>query len=303
VSPADKKAYRERGAEVPILEEYWAGALARVNAEVHTFARLIQHNAQMGTENEGVFARLLERLLPRKYGIGTGMIIDSFDSYSRQTDIVIYDHSDQPTLFAQATELIYPIEAVTASVEIKTRLSHSDIADIVKKTKQLRDLRPHGGASAGDSYNGSLPYSAVLAYGARVSPATIYQKFSEYPVAQLPDLICIINSGLVMCRNGELLGAEPGTLFAGVALRHSRSHDGARVSGHYDPPRNDDESTFDIDDAEYAVESARALLLFLQALTGGLQRRRPPAADVMTLYMRKPVDELFVLEPLPGNIE
>lgn len=274
-----------------VLEEYWAGALTRVNAEVHTFSRLIQHNGQMGSENESIFGRLLERLLPRRYGLGTGMVIDSFDTYSRQTDLVIYDRADLPTLFAQSTELIYAVEAVTAAIEVKTRLGHGDIASIGRNLSQLRALKPYGNECDTTKYDGGLPYCAVLAYSSRVAPTSIRERFEELSIDKWPDLMCVIDCGFLMCRNGELEGSEPGTLFAGVTLEHTRDISGNRNSGLYREATGD-EDFHTVDDKHYTIEPARALLLFLQALNAALGMRKSPRVDMMGLYLRAPVTQV-----------
>jgi len=49
------------------------------------------------------------------------MVIDRFDSYARQADIVLFEQVDEPAVLAQTTQLIYPIESVRASIEVKTQ--------------------------------------------------------------------------------------------------------------------------------------------------------------------------------------
>ena len=79
-----------------IVEEYSAGVLQRLNAEVYVFAQLVTHEGERGRENEAVIARILQALVPQRYGIGSGLLIDTVDQYSRQTDIIVYEQSDDP---------------------------------------------------------------------------------------------------------------------------------------------------------------------------------------------------------------
>ncbi|GAB4050214.1 DUF6602 domain-containing protein [Catellatospora paridis] len=281
---------------MPIVEQYWAGALTRVNAEVQTFTRLIQHNLQRGEENEAVFARLLERLLPRKYSIGTGMVIDSDDQYSNQIDIVVYNPTDSVSLFAQSTELLYPVECVTGVVEVKSRLSTDDLTDIRRKARRLRELKPADGSSDPlDRYEGGLPYFAVLAYESRVSEETIIERFAAAPRVEQPDLVCVISNALVACRNGELVGSQLDSFFGGVCLEH-RYDKAGRMQGQYEVAQSGDDG-FDVGSVSYRVEAARALLLYLQALSGSLDKRLPPKASTLDMYLKSPVDEIQPINP------
>ncbi|MGH3686103.1 MAG: DUF6602 domain-containing protein [Pseudonocardiaceae bacterium] len=143
---------------MPLVEEYWDGVLRRLQAEVDIFARLVRHQGERGRENELAFVRLLEGLVPKRYGLGSGMLIDSGDRFAKQTDIVVFDQSNGPTILAQTTQLLFPVEQVRVCVEIKTTLTKEEIKDCGKKKAALLSLKPTGG----DNY----PLFVVLAYHA-----------------------------------------------------------------------------------------------------------------------------------------
>lgn len=60
-----------------IVETYWSGVSRRLQEEVDTFNRLIGHAGEQGRENEQSLVSLMERLLPRSLGVGTGVVIDA----------------------------------------------------------------------------------------------------------------------------------------------------------------------------------------------------------------------------------
>jgi hypothetical protein len=99
-------------ADLPVVEDYWSGVLRRLQTEVDVFNQLVNHLPTRGTENELSFIRLLGGLVPRRYGIGTGLLIDAHDKSSNQTDIVIYDQADEPAILAQTSQVLFPIENV-----------------------------------------------------------------------------------------------------------------------------------------------------------------------------------------------
>ncbi|GGJ89064.1 hypothetical protein GCM10010123_18290 [Pilimelia anulata] len=272
------------------LEEYWAAALTRMNAEVKTFTRLVKHNATLGAENETIFGRLLERILPRKYDIGTGMIIDSHSNYSRQTDLIVYDRSELPTLFAQSTQLIHAIESVYAAIEVKTRLQVSDIEDFAKKVRKIRELRIVGDVKDTGCYDGKLPFVAVLAFGSSVAPDTVARRVGELEAVEQPDLLCVIDAALLGCRGSELDGATAKGFFTGLALEHTRDPDGTREPSSYIETEVADPS-YKVDGKNLRLEPARALLVFLQKLNTAIGQRQI-VDDVMSLYMKTPMNEL-----------
>ena len=151
---------------MPVVEEYWAGVVRRLQAEVDVFARLVQHHGEQGRENEAALARILEAFVPRRLGVGTGMVIDRFDRYARQADIVLFEQVDEPAVLAQTTQLIYPVESVRASIEVKTRLRSDDIRDCLRKRASLQELQKSQPLGA-DRWSTNL---GTLALGQRRPP-------------------------------------------------------------------------------------------------------------------------------------
>jgi hypothetical protein len=84
-----------------VVRTYWAGALRRLQAEVDGLSRVVGHAGERGRENEVALVRLLSSLIPRRFGTGSGILIDSHDRQSPQVDVVIYESTMEATLFAQ----------------------------------------------------------------------------------------------------------------------------------------------------------------------------------------------------------
>src|SRR5437879_9254003 len=98
-----------------IVEQYWTGVLRRLQAEVENFNRLIEHQGEKGRENESSLARILERLVPTRYGIGSGLLFDAGGKQSRQMDIVVHEQGDEPALLAQTNQVLFPVANVRAA--------------------------------------------------------------------------------------------------------------------------------------------------------------------------------------------
>lgn len=273
-----------------IVAEYWAGVLQRLEAEVNVFAQLVAHEGEKGRENEAVLARILEALVPQRFGIGSGLLIDTADRYSRQTDIVVYDQSDEPAVLAQTTQLLFPIESVLACIEIKTTLRPDDIVDCLGKSRDMRKLttarlRPNAS---------SHPLFVVLAYRAGAKPETIVSRFMQAGEDERPDLVCVIEQGLLMGGAGSIRHDSGFDLDAGLALLRE---DGELIVGKKSRDMRHLHAGRQYPMVSYGgqlllVESSRALLLFVEALVRLLADMQGRPIPVLSHYVGDAMREL-----------
>ncbi len=283
--------------DVPVVEEYWSGVLRRLQAEVDVFSRLIGHSGERGRENELAFARILESLVPRRYGVGTGLLLDSKDQQSRQLDVVIYDHAFEPTVLAQTTQLLHPIENVRACFEVKTRLDADSIRDAGLKKASVLSLRPA---------SGGYPLFGLLAYAATAHPKTVAANLAQLDSNERPDLVCVLESGIVGGRSRVLQGVDGEHEFTvGLAALHERRGK-QRLDGRYATPAEGDAEATSVDGVLYPVardasnervlaEPARCLLLFCEALLRDLAQRSGNKAPAITFYLSQTARQLLPL--------
>ena len=104
---------------------YWRGVTQRLQAEVEQMNQLIDHQGAKGTENELSLARLVENLIPTRFGVGSGLLVDANGRSSKQMDLVVYERGTQPGIFAQTNEVLFPVENVRLCIEVKTRLTQA----------------------------------------------------------------------------------------------------------------------------------------------------------------------------------
>jgi hypothetical protein len=283
---------------VTLIEEYWVGVLQRLEAEVHIFARLLTHEGERGRENELALARVLEAFVPQRYGVGTGILIDREDHHSRQTDIVLFERSDEPAVLAQTTQLLYPVESVLACIEVKTTLRGRDLDDCFRKTADLRALSPSRAREDGTSH----PLSLVLAYEAGAERggglASLAQKFTDADETERPDLVCVIRQGLLM--GGPRTLSDGNDLDVGVVLL--RGDDGAPITGTPSGPsmqvlHEGRQYPLVRRGQDYVmVEPARALLLFVEVLVRRLALQQGRGVPVVCDYVDERLRERAPIE-------
>ncbi|MFG3030430.1 DUF6602 domain-containing protein [Streptomyces sp. NPDC048253] len=279
-----------------IVEQYWSSAVTRLQAEVDGFNKLIGHAGEQGRENELSLSRLLENLIPKRLGIGSGVIIDKEGRRSNQSDIIIYDLADQPTLMAQSSQVIFPVEVVHAVIEVKTNLTASEVEDCAKKKRSVDALSSSGG--------GHSPHFSVLAYDAWASPDTVAKHLRRVPETERPDSICILNPGLY----GQSVENTPETFSFGLVPLHERTDDGSRKPESWvtleRPTANasimEYGSSYPVtkvkDHGFIAGEPGRALLLFCDALLLALASRRVIPAPALAHYLTSTAREILQIQ-------
>jgi hypothetical protein len=195
---------------LPFVEEYWSGVLRRLQAEVQVFNRLIEHPGEKGRANEISLSQVIAKLIPGRYAIGSGMLIDSEDGCSAQTDIVVYNQTDYPTILAQTTQMLFPIENVRFCVEVKTTVSKREIVDALEKRAKMRSLSPRSSRH---------PAYALVGFEAEVSVERIAEHLSV-PDTERLDLVCILRDGIVAGAEDLLVGgSEESSKYAvGIAM-------------------------------------------------------------------------------------
>jgi hypothetical protein len=271
-----------------IVEQYWAGVQQRLDAEVSVFAELVRHEGEKGRENEAALGRILSSFVPQRYGVGSGLLIDSHNRYGRQTDLVVFDQSDEPAVLAQTTQLLFPIENVLASIEVKTTLRKAEIYDCVEKQRSMLELQPTRPYPDESRH----PLFVVLAYNGGVSPEKTKEHFLEADPDIRPDLVCVLGLGMLIGTAPQLSATQDeADLPAGLALL--TDPDGKHVTVKGKPQRRDmmhphEGRLYPIvrhGDGSCLADRARALLLFAESLVSLLAEKQDRPGPALSGYI------------------
>ncbi|MGK2938487.1 MAG: DUF6602 domain-containing protein [Solirubrobacteraceae bacterium] len=281
-----------------VVEQYWGGVLQRLRAEVDVFARVVEHMGERGRMNELALSRLLESFVADRIGVGTGVLFDTADKQGPQTDVLLFDRANQPAIMAQTTQVLFPLEVATACVEVKTTLTSGDIKDCYRKRSRLHELQP---IDADGVPSGHPPF-VVLSYNAGLgSPQATVDSFGRDP-AHLPDLLCVLDVGLVGGR-ADLFGGEPDKWACGLTLAQETADDGRWSYLDADPEKEHVEvggqlvGVVDHGGGHYAADPGRALLLFAEALARLAAERALAPAPVLSYYLTDRMRALVQLDP------
>jgi hypothetical protein len=157
-----------------ILRQYYQGITQQLRSEVDFINSLFEHQGVKGEGNENVLRDLLIRFIPKRYGVGTGVVIDQHGISSRQCDIVIYDTFLYPPILSLTHSHLFPVDIVYATIEVKTTLDSQSAKEALQNVASVRRLdyiRQDFGAisaKAGEYivgiYRSTPPIGVVFAY-------------------------------------------------------------------------------------------------------------------------------------------
>lgn len=169
-------------------------------------AGLLDHRGLEGQAREVFVRGLLKPLMPPNAELGYGKIIDSLGGLSSEVDVVIYSPVTMPPLVYDVGFAAYPVEACPYAIEVKTKLTATEVRDVVGKFRRLRDLKtlptlvdlqtlqPIGAPCP-------LPIPALFAYGSDLSPdgKSELDRYREYDpeadTAPLVSVFCVVGRG------------------------------------------------------------------------------------------------------------
>jgi hypothetical protein len=99
--------------EMGVLDTYYNAITRQILTEIELISTLLSHQGLKGAHNELVLRDLLVRFLPRRYGVGSGIVIDSQGHSSRQCDMIIYDNFEHPQLTQQRSAVMMRLNLCT----------------------------------------------------------------------------------------------------------------------------------------------------------------------------------------------
>lgn len=160
-------------------------------------SNVISHPTGKGDNTEENWKKFLREILPQKYGIDRGYLIDSKGNESNQIDLIIYDALYSPLIItSQAGEKFIPIESVYAVVEVKPSINKTTLEYANKKIESVKKLQrsSRGMTCAGkrvEKRNLTKILGIILATNIDIKENTLREHLETY---RNIDIGCGINS-------------------------------------------------------------------------------------------------------------
>lgn len=182
--------------------------------------KLVPRRAELGRVTEEIIRNVLQRILPKRFSLGTGFVINSAGKISAQTDIVIYDNFYNSPLLSEFGAHLFPVECVYATIEVKSVLTIAELRKTLADVMLLREVgKEKHYVINGESKTGSTPpRSYVVSFG-QSGLGRNYQEFCAKLIGLLEENNSHIHGVCLLKRNwfafrkphqrpAKLIGAE-----------------------------------------------------------------------------------------------
>lgn len=201
-----------------VLNQYYQGITQQLRSEVDFINSLFEHQGVKGAGNENALRNLITKFIPKRYGVGTGVVIDQYGHPSRQCDIVIYDTFLYPSLLSLTSVHLFPVDLVYATIEVKTTLNSQSAKEAIENIASVRSL-DFVKMAFGDQWvsgdeqvfgirNTTAPLGFVFAYNSNAQQDETFKSWfiptDDKAILLYPSLIGCLDFGFVGYRNETL---------------------------------------------------------------------------------------------------
>jgi len=173
-------------------QTYLADVYRRISETIRARSKgsgLVNHALEKGQSNEEILRDTLREILPRRYGVAKGKIVNAAGVMSRQCDIIVYDAMNCPNIFVDSNRnQILPIEGVYAVIEVKTELTHGKLEECFRNIWSSKELSRHLNVSTNDHVRIISPLGYVIAYNDKRSLESIYDDYVKLNKCYRPKL-------------------------------------------------------------------------------------------------------------------
>jgi len=103
-----------------------------------------QHSFELGVPLENALKNWFAPYFPKRYGFGSGYMVDKNEKVSNQCDWIIYDPIFFNPLIHKASQIdnveFFPFDSVYGCVEVKRTLSADTLDKAINQLKEIRSL-------------------------------------------------------------------------------------------------------------------------------------------------------------------
>ena len=176
------------------VTEYWKNVVKQMESQSDAIRRdFAQHRPSAGDNREDIVEKFLKQHLPKRFGISTGFVFSHDIRLSKQADLLIVDDQNNFSFYPDDRNQIWPVEAVYALIEVKTKLNRTDLEEAIAKGRRFKQL-PRDFLDAGRSMRITDSLFVIWSFESPQA-STVKQNLIELlrgiPRGEQPDLIVV----------------------------------------------------------------------------------------------------------------
>ena len=123
------------------LNRLFESSQADLEAKLTSIRKAVDHGVTLGTETEVAWVKFLNEMLPNRYQVCNGFVVDADGRRSGQIDLIVFDRQYSPPLLRMENVQYIPAEAVYAVFEVKQKIDTSLLRYASEKVASVRRLR------------------------------------------------------------------------------------------------------------------------------------------------------------------
>ena len=157
---------------------------------------VVGHALTKGELREEDLRAALRPHLPGRFELTSGIVVNASGAQSKQQDVIIADSATVPPFIASGGLTVQPVEAVVATLEVKSSATAETVRDGVAKALSVAALLPDTKRKATEVTGGAVkfvstaakPFAGILALEARAARDALLQAFANaHPREALPN--------------------------------------------------------------------------------------------------------------------
>lgn len=158
--------------------------------------------ADKGRTLEQLLSGFLRQYFPARLGVGRGYLVNVDGEISKETDVFIFDRNTAVFFRKDGDSKVIPVEAVLATIEIKSTLTKPLISSVAENISSITTLKKYAIIRKEDNIVveikkvGRRIFHAVFAFGSPMSLKTVAKHAADHKGTI--DYLCILTKGNVM---------------------------------------------------------------------------------------------------------
>jgi hypothetical protein len=188
------------------LDEIISSAGRQLREDFAEIQKCNPHAAERGSEAEETLKQFLKKKLPRRFDVGSGMVIGGDNQISPQTDVIIYDAMNSPVYRTGSRVQILPRDNVACVVEVKSKLNKNELKDAAAKIAGVKTIKatPICGADQPVTFSDIITTNVlgcVFAFDSYTSMEALAENLKEINGSQdsslWVDLVVVLDKGYI----------------------------------------------------------------------------------------------------------
>lgn len=164
------------------------------------------HSSGKGEEVEEILKGFLNSHLPKRFTASSGIIIDTDNNMSSQTDVIIYDNLSSPIYRSSETTQIVPYDTVAAVIEVKSCLNKKDLEDGFEKIASCKKLKKRPISELDQRSTGAKlttigTYGIIFGFATDTKLETLAEHMKElnkkYESHLWPEMAIVLDKGII----------------------------------------------------------------------------------------------------------